>query len=90
MLFDDAANDPLSPSSSQGTLADGEDEEGIDDAVFHPTGNCAEDIALVRNQGLEVDDHNEPAPKNIPEENQAPITMNLYPGQTWGWDGIDQ
>ena len=31
-------------------------------------GNRAEDIALVQNPGLEVDDDNDPSPKNIPTE----------------------
>ncbi len=22
--------------------------------------------------------------------NEIPLTTSLYPGQTWGWDGIDQ
>ncbi len=61
-------NNPPSPSSSQGssggldmTAPDDEDEEQIDEVVFCPTGSHAEDILLVRNQGLEVDDDNEPA-----------------------------
>ncbi len=62
----------------------------IDEVVFHPTGSRAEDILLVRNQGLEVDDDNEPAPENIPAVGDIPLQTNLYPGQTWGWDGIDQ
>ncbi len=53
-------------------------------------GNCAEDILLVHNQGLEVDDNNEPAPENIPAAGEIPLTTNLQPGQSWGWDGIDE
>jgi hypothetical protein len=43
----------------------------ITDFVFN-TQNWAEDIALVRAMGFEVNDNNEPAPKNIPT-NDAPL-----------------
>ncbi len=90
LIFDLTRSSASSPDGSQGSTsqfsyADG--EEPIDESVFHPTGNQAEDIELVRNQGLEVDDDNQPAPENVPE---PPMTTNLYAGQTWGWDGIDQ
>ena len=62
----------------------------IEPSVFG-SGNRAEDIALVRNQGLEVDDDNDPAPENIPDL-ASPRTPNasLYNDQEWGWDGIDR
>ncbi len=90
LLFDDKSPEPPSQSSSPGTSADGNEEEETDKAIFDPTGNQAKNIALVWIQGLEVDDDNNLAPKNTPEDNQAPITTNLFPGQTWGWYGIDQ
>ncbi len=90
LLFDNEAPEPPSPSSSQGTSEDGSDEEGINKAIFHQTVNQAKDIGLVENQGIEVDDDNKPAPENIPNDNQVPININLYPGQAWGLDGIDQ
>ena len=90
MLFDEVAPKPQTPSSSQGSSVDGDDEHALDKAIFHPMVNQAKDIALVQNHGLGVDDDNEPALENISENNQVPITTNLYPGQTWGWDGIDQ
>ena len=37
------------------------EEVEIEGTVFH-AGNCAKDIAMIRNQGLMVDDDNEPAP----------------------------
>jgi len=44
-----------------------------------------EDIAAVRNQGLAVDDDNEPAPENIPATNtQSTNVTQLKEGQTWG------
>ena len=43
------------------------EEREIEDAVFH-ADNCTKYIALVKNQGLLVDDDNEPAPKNIPTQ----------------------
>ena len=52
----------------------------------------AEDIALIRNLGFEVDDDNMRAEENIldpdtpiPDENEG-----LYPSQIWAWRGIDQ
>ncbi len=65
--------------------------EKINTTVLHPTENLAEDVALVRNQGMEVDDNDEPAPENTPKNSscQQECTRALYPGQ-WGWGGIDQ
>ena len=50
--------------------------------------NREEDIALVRNQGVEVDYDMKPAPKNIPllDTNAAD---KCFEGQKCGWDGID-
>ena len=59
----------------------------IDLGVFQARNN-AEDIANVRAQGLDVDDDNDPAPENIPEAS-APPPIAPYPGQTWGWSGVD-
>ena len=68
------------------------DERGEDiaDFVFNAQ-NRAEDIALVRNLGFEVDDDNEPAPENVPEAGAPPVNGGaLLEGQEWGWDGIDR
>ena len=57
----------------------------IDPQVFL-SSNWAEDIALVCNQGYNVDDDNEPAPENIPD-NDAPLPVEnkgLFEGQCWG------
>ncbi len=98
-LFFDQPSNPASPASSRGEeshdVSENNDDAGeieLDSSIFHPTGSRAEDVALVRNQGLEVDDDNEPAPENIPTNyaNEVPLTTSLYPGQRWGWDGIDQ
>ena len=67
--------------------AEGEDAP-IDNIVFR-SGGQAEDIALVRAMGLDVDDDNLPAPENIPQnipetENEG---GNVHLG--WGWSGID-
>ena len=65
--------------------------EPIADFIFNAQ-NRAEDIALVRAMGFEVDDDNEPAPENIPVAD-APLFRlggGLHEGQEWGWDGIDQ
>ncbi len=65
--------------------------EIIDESIFNPTGSWAKGIALMRNQGLEVDDDNKPAPKNIPANStlEQSSSTTLNPGQIWGWDGID-
>ena len=59
----------------------------IDPEVF-TASNCAEDIALLRNQGYDVDDDNEPAPENVPDATALPPLDNagLFEGQRWGVD----
>ena len=86
--------DERSTNSTAAAAAVGEegDDRGapIDESVFG-AGNRAEDIALVRNQGLAVDDDNDPAPENVPLPNApAPNGSVLYDDQTWEWDGIDR
>ena len=53
--------------------------------------NCAEDIARVRAEGFEVDDDNDPAPKNVPGFFDVPPVVDggVFEGQSWGWGGID-
>ena len=61
--------------------------ERIDDIVFNAGGH-AEDIALVRAMGLDVDDDNDPAPENIPTSVPGATNEgNVHHG--WGWTGID-
>ena len=55
----------------------------IEATVFH-AGNCAEDIALVRSQGLMVDDDRDPAPENVPLVDVFEVDNAC----SWGWDGI--
>ncbi len=45
------------------------------------------DIDFVRNQGLVVDDDNEPAPENVPQKQV--IFVGLFDIQRWGFDGIN-
>ena len=59
-----------------------ENEQVLDEHIFNARNN-AEDIALVLNQGLNVDCDNEPAPENVPEAGQQ---QNEHQ-QQWGWDG---
>ena len=57
----------------------------IDLQVFIAS-NQDEDIALVHNQGNDVDDDNEPSPENIPDTS-TPLTLDnegLFDGQNWG------
>ena len=69
-----------------------EEVNQIDEVVFRAGGH-AEDIALVRAQGLDIDDDNLPAPENIPVDNNVElpagvVDVNVELG--WGWSGIDQ
>ena len=48
----------------------------IEGTVFH-AGYCAEDIAMVRNQGSMVDDDNKPAPENVSVPGVAKVN-NAY------------
>ena len=55
--------------------------------------NCAEDIAMVRGMGLDVDNDNEPSPENIPEEvseqNRTTVERNCTHEEIGsGWSGI--
>jgi hypothetical protein len=80
------------PEAPAAVVATNEQGEEIADFVFHAQ-NRAEDIALVRDMGFEVDDDNEPAPENVPSLLNAPARVNggdLFEGQEWGWDGIDR
>jgi hypothetical protein len=46
-----------------------------------------EDIAMVCNQGFDVNDDDKPVPENIPSPDAPlPVSNRLYEGQTWGWD----
>ena len=49
-----------------------------------------EDIENVRAMGFSVDDDNEPAPENIPQNGNTPERSNegFYNGQEWGWAGF--
>ena len=47
-----------------------EEREEIPEEIFQAR-NRAEDIALVRGQGFEVDDDNDPAPENVPAVDEA-------------------
>ena len=53
---------------------DGVGEE-ISEIVFR-AGNRTEDIQMVRAQGLDVDDDNEPSLENIPTNNTTPADPN--------------
>ena len=84
-LWEDAA-----PAEAPATAYIDERGEDIADFVFNAQ-NRAEDIALVRNMGFEVDDDNDPAPENVPDANAPPVNGGvLLEGQEWGWDGIDR
>ena len=56
---------PPPPEIQNSTASPSSPGDRIEAGVFNAS-NCAEDIALVRNQGLEVDYDMEPAPYNVP------------------------
>jgi hypothetical protein len=89
-VWEEVANNPAPGNPS---LPDGDVDNPvpIDDAIFNLRGT-AEDIAMVRNQGFDVDDDNEPVPENVPTDDGPTVDDNngLYEDQTWGWDGIDR
>jgi hypothetical protein len=59
-------------------------EKKIADFVFNAQ-NRAEDIALVRNMGFEVDDINKPTPENVPAGEAPPVNG----GNSWkGRSGV--
>ncbi len=55
----------------------------LDQTVFADR-NCAKNIEFVQNQGLEVDDDNDPVPENIQLLNQTQINHELKEGQKQG------
>ena len=80
LLFDGEVQEPSNVEEEQAPTE-------IDGAVFC-AGNRNEDIEFVRNQGLVVDDDNEPTPENIPQEQ---VTFSrLFDGQSWGYNGFDR
>lgn len=91
-LWEEVANNPVPGNPLPAGGGDVEDiPTPIDDAIFNLRGT-AEDIAMVRNQGFDVDDDNEPVPENIPADDGPTVGNNngLYEDQSWGWDGIDR
>ena len=54
----------------------------IEGTISH-AGNTAEGIAIVQNQGLMIDDNNEPAPENV----SILGLVEVDNAGTWSWDG---
>ena len=86
-LFDKDPDPP--PPEIQNSAALPSSPGGANEAGVFNASYQAEDIALVRNKGLEVDDDKEPAPKNVPLV-YTPDSDTLFELQTWGWDDIDR
>ena len=80
LLFDGEVTEPSNVEEEQSPTE-------IEGAVFC-TENRNEDNEFVRNQGLVVDDDNELAPENIPQEQST--FSRLFAGQSWGYNGIDR
>lgn len=81
MFFDSPQVPPLTQNNPSETAVDTTEEE--QDPASNICRDLAEDIALVRNQGYDVDDDNKPAPENVPNAN-ATFNFGLYPDQQWG------
>ena len=67
------------------------DGDDLPPSIFHATG-VAEDIAMVRAQGIDVDDNNKLATENIPANGDTSTERQangLYQGQEFGWDGVN-
>ena len=79
-LFD-KDTDPPPPEIQNSTTPPSSPGDPIEAGIFS-TSNWAEDIALVRNQGLEIDDSMEPSPENSPSVD-TPDSDTLFEGQTW-------
>ena len=72
--------DPPPPYTQNSTAPPSSPGDPIEDGVLNAS-NQAEDIALVRNWGLEVDDDMEPAPDNVPLVD-TPAADTLFEGYT--------
>ena len=74
-LWDEVANNP---APGNPPLPDGDADHipiPIENEIFNLRGT-AEDIAMVRNQGFDVDDDNEPVPKNVPTDDGPTVDDN--------------
>lgn len=81
MFFDSPQVPPLTQNNPSETAVDTTEEE--QDPASNICRDLAEDIALIRNQGYDVDDDNKPAPENVPNAD-ATFNFGLYPDQQWG------
>ena len=83
--FFEEGEDKKDNAGGAGAVNTGTDdqENAIDTQMFH-ADNCAEDIVLVRNQGLNVDWDNEPAPENIPVQTGVEANQPNEQEQQWG------
>ena len=75
--------------NAQRANQDGRDEsaEDLGEDIMQ-MANCAEDIAIVRGHGFDVDDDNDCLPENIPVPELEEEVDNQ--AQTWGWNGLDE
>ena len=76
-LWDTSASNSPTPGTSPvcGTTTVPDAPALINKAIFQANGSHAEDIAMVRNKGFDVDDDNKPVPENIPSPD-APLPVN--------------
>ena len=87
-FFENEGNTAATANDGAPNQADAPEEVPLGEEIFR-AGDNAEDIALVRGQGLNVDDDNEPAPENVREltqENEQEVNAEDEP---WGWNGQD-
>ena len=76
-------------NQGEGGDANAQEEEAPEEIPHEVlnAGNHAEDIALVQAMGFMVDNDNEPAPENVPQQGGNNANEEE---QTWGWTGADQ
>ena len=70
---DDVETSADNSGTSSGNPGQADASQALPSIIRNSDGSRAEDIALIRAMGFEVDDDNEPAPENIPE----PVNQNI-------------
>ena len=78
------APEPALETVTEETGGPGRASRDLPEEIFQ-SKNRAEDIANIRGMGLDVDDNNDPALENIPDQ-EEPTPLE---GQEWGWEGLN-
>ncbi len=92
-VFDEEGTEVIEQPSTEEARVRTEEAQGVLTVADFRTGASlsSENVALIRNQDVQVDDDNEPVPENIPTEtggsSTGQIDRSIYP-DGWGHDGI--